>query len=154
MASPPTSSRGCDAVVSKKKSRKKAAKKKVAKRPSTRKAPVRRKPAKAPAKKKSKKKKVSRAPSGYRKNPLGEVLIPDLDSIDTVVAPSKIMGGFEQAQKEIKNLLNSMTEFAEDYEVAEISLSVSFSADGKFLGFGVGGATSMMIKLTPGEQDS
>ncbi len=140
-------------MVTKRKSRKKAAKKKAGKGTSTKKAPARRKPAKRPSKKKSKKKKVSKAPSGYRRNPLGEVLIPDGDSIDTIVPPSKIMGGFEQAQKEIKNLLDSMTEFAEDYEVAEISLSVSFSADGKFLGFGVGGATSMKIKLTPGEHD-
>ena len=134
-------------MVSKKKSKKKAAKRTAAK-----KTPVRRKPAKRATKKKGKKKKITKAPTGFRRNPLGEVLIPDGDSIDTIVPPSKIMGGFEQAQKEIKKLLDGMTEFAEDYEVSEIELSVSFSADGKFLGFGVGGATSMKIKLTPGDE--
>ena len=138
-------------MVSKKKSKKKPASKKAAKRTSRKKTPVRRKPAKRTTKKR--KKKITKAPTGFRRNPLGEVLIPDGDSIDTIVPPSKIMGGFEQAQKEIKKLLDNMTEFAEDYEVSEIELSVSFSADGKFLGFGVGGATSMKIKLTPGDED-
>ena len=139
-------------MVSKKKSKKKPASKKAAKRTTAKKTPVRRKPAKRTTKKK-RKKKLTKAPTGFRRNPLGEVLIPDGDSIDTIVPPSKIMGGFEQAQKEIKKLLDGMTEFAEDYEVSEIELSVSFSADGKFLGFGVGGATSMKIKLTPGDED-
>lgn len=134
-------------MVSKKKSKKKTSAKKVAKRKTT---PARRKPAKRPAKKKAKKK-ISKAPTGYRKNPRGEVLIPDGDQIDTIVPPSKIKAGFEQAKREVRNLLDNMADFAEDYEVSEISLTVSFSADGKFLGFGVGGATSMNIKLTPGD---
>lgn len=37
----------------------------------------------------------------------------------------------------------------ESYSISEIELAASFGADGKFMGFSVGGATSIKIKIRP-----
>lgn len=36
-----------------------------------------------------------------------------------------------------------------DFEVSEIELSMSFSAKGEFLGFRIGGAASIKVKIKP-----
>ena len=143
-------------MATKKKTRKKTAKRKVAKKTTVAKKkvakriPAKRKVAKRKVAKKKTKKKVSkRAPSGYRRNPAGNLLVPASDAIDTVVETSKLKTGLKKAQKEVQELLDDWTDMSDDYEVSEVTLSVSFSADGKFLGVGVGGATSIEIKLKP-----
>lgn len=75
--------------------------------------------------------------------------MPASDAIDTVVETSKLKTGLKKAQKEVQELLDDWTDMSDGYEVSEVTLSVSFSADGKFLGVGVGGATSIEIKLKP-----
>ena len=42
-----------------------------------------------------------------------------------------------------------MEKMAEPYEITEIEFNASFSADSKFMGFGVGGAASIKIKIAP-----
>jgi hypothetical protein len=67
-----------------------------------------------------------------------------------VVPPSKFASGLEASQKQIRHSLSELASvFTQDFEVSEIELSVSFSADGKFLGFGVGGAMSVKVKIKP-----
>jgi len=36
-----------------------------------------------------------------------------------------------------------------DYIISEIELTASFNAEGKFMGFGVGGEVSIVIKIKP-----
>lgn len=67
-----------------------------------------------------------------------------------VVAADKLKAGLAQAQKRIRELLQEMVDTAtDDYEIAEIELSASFSADGKFMGFGVGGQASIVFRIRP-----
>ena len=39
--------------------------------------------------------------------------------------------------------------FVDSYSISEIELTASFSADGNFMGFGVGEAASIKIKIKP-----
>jgi hypothetical protein len=55
-----------------------------------------------------------------------------------------------KAKREINNMLNDFADLMKgDYIISEIGLTASFSADGKFLGIGVGGAVSIAIKIVP-----
>lgn len=71
------------------------------------------------------------------------------ESVAKPVAPSKLQKGLVTAQSQIRKMLDAILPEDGSFEVKEISLEVSFSADGKFLGIGVGGATSMTIKIAP-----
>ena len=137
--------------TAKRRTAKKVAKKKVAKK--TAKKIPRKKAAKKKAKKKVAKKKAKKKPlpPGYSKRTSGLVVPSDVESIDTVVEPSRLVNGLRSAKREVGNLIDELDDFAEGYDVSEVSLEVSFSADGKFLGVGVGGATSIGLKLTPNE---
>lgn len=99
--------------------------------------------AKATTKKKATRKK--KIPASYSKTKAG-VLAPS-DQIP--VSPEKIKSGLVKARREINNLINSIGDITDGYSMSEIELSASFSADGKFLGIGVGGATTIKIKFTP-----
>lgn len=67
-----------------------------------------------------------------------------------IVQASALRKGFETAKKEIRAMVDEVAGIMnDDYKIGEIELMVSFSADGKFMGFGVGGATSMKIKIVP-----
>lgn len=139
--------------AAKRRTAKKVAKKKVAKK--TAKKIPHKKVAKKKAKKKVAKKKPKKKPlpPGYRKRTSGLVVPSDVESIDTVVEPSRIVSGLRSAKSEVANLIDELDDFAEGYDVSEVSLEVSFSADGKFLGVGVGGATSIGLKLIPNESE-
>ena len=130
--------------MTKRRGAKKAAKRKTTKR-------VAKKVTKRKAKRKIRKvakKKVDH--SGYRRNRGGKILVPKkTEAIDTVVAPSKLVSGIKKAKREIQDIVDELSDFADGYDVSEVSLEVSFNADGKFLGVGVGGATSLGLKLTP-----
>jgi len=68
----------------------------------------------------------------------------------SLIPATKLRKGLAAAQTEIKESLQEIaTLLTLDFEVSEIELSISFSADGKFLGFGVGGATSIKVKIRP-----
>ena len=124
----------------KKKVAKRKTKKKVAKRYAKKKAKVRRKKI---AKKKA-------AASSYKRNRGGKILVPqNTDVIDTVIEPSKLVAGIKKAKREIQGVADQLADFVDGMDVTEVKLSVSFNAEGKFLGVGVGGATSIELKLTP-----
>jgi hypothetical protein len=74
------------------------------------------------------------------------------EAIDTVIEPSKLVEGIKRAKREIQGVVNELADFADGYDVTEVSLEVSFNADGKFLGVGVGGATSLQLKLKPSDE--
>lgn len=93
------------------------------------------------------KKKVSRKAPGYKRSRSG-ILVPD--SVAAPVAPYKIVSGLSSAKQEITALLDEIVStMTDEYSISEIELSASFSADGKFLGIGVGGATSITIRIKP-----
>jgi len=113
--------------------------------------------AKATAKKsvvKAPAKKITRKPvagggaePGYQVS-AGGLLVPE--TMGVVVTPSKFRSGLKSAQAAIQESIGEFTQFmSQDMEVFEIGLSISFNAEGKFLGFGVGGATSVTIKIRP-----
>lgn len=111
-----------------------------------------RKPAaKKPAARKRAAKKLPRVPSGYVESD-GGILTPGGGD---VTPPSKLRAGLSSARKEIAKTLNEIVSvMTQDFEIAEIEVSASFSADGKFLGFGVGGATTIKVKIKPSEADA
>jgi hypothetical protein len=66
------------------------------------------------------------------------------------VDTSALRKGFDKAKKEINDMINEIAGImTASYNISEIELTISFSADGKFLGFGVGGAASIKIKIAP-----
>ena len=66
------------------------------------------------------------------------------------IPPNKLRAGFAIAKSEIKQMLSDIAgTMTGEYIIGEIGLTASFSADGKFLGFGVGGAGSITIKIIP-----
>lgn len=68
------------------------------------------------------------------------------------VQPSRIKSGIRSARRQIEESLEELLEiFTGPYRISQIELEISFSADGKFLGFGVGGATSMKVVIAPDE---
>lgn len=80
------------------------------------------------------------------------MLVEERISSVSLTPASKLRKGLTAAQTEIKESLQEIaTLLTHDFEVSEIELSISFSADGKFLGFGVGGATSIKVKIRPVE---
>ena len=95
----------------------------------------------------SRKKKVSRKPLGYSSTE-GGLLVPIEATIP--VPASKLKTGFKKARKEIDSIIEEIVEtMTNDYVISEIELSASFSADGKFMGFGVGGAATIKFKIRP-----
>ncbi|HHQ4453414.1 hypothetical protein V6S06_13460 [Aeromonas hydrophila] len=87
-------------------------------------------------------------PPGYTESK-GGLYVPD-DGSSSYVATGKLQAGIESAKEQIKGTLKNIASlFTQDFEVSEIELSVTFSADGKFLGFGTGGAMSAKVKIRP-----
>ena len=110
---------------------------------------ARKKPARARKKKAAKK--TKRRPLGYLQS-AGGLLVPAAISEEvTPVPPAKIRSGLSKARTEIKKLMEELSELTEGYTVAEIELAASFNADGKFLGIGVGGATTIKVRFRPEE---
>jgi hypothetical protein len=97
-------------------------------------------------------KKIAR-PAGYAVSPGGRVWVPEpvaRKTADGVVPASKLQSGIAKAREQISGVLQELLEATRDgYEVTEIELSASFNADGKFLGFGVGGEMSICFKVRP-----
>lgn len=124
-----------------KKTTKKTTKKKVSKKKVAKKGAARR------AKKTAAKKKATRRPLGYIRTD-GNLLIPA--SAAEPVPASKLRKGLTSARDEINRMLDDMVSgMTENYVISEIELAASFSADGKFMGFGVGGATTIKITVKP-----
>lgn len=78
------------------------------------------------------------------------LFVPAGNGATSYVPTGKLQAGIESAKDQIKGTLQNIAAvFTQDFEVAEIELSVTFTADGKFLGFGTGGAMSVKVKIRP-----
>ena len=87
---------------------------------------------------------------GWASNPGGKILVEEKIAKTKPIPASKLRDGIVAAQGEIKQSLQEIASLMTmDFEVSEIELSMSFSAKGEFLGFGVGGAASIKIKIKP-----
>lgn len=125
----------------------KVSKKRAVKRSGNKKGGVRKASKKAVKKTGAKKKKIAGKPAGYSHS-RGGILIPEKDS--TPIPVSKLKKGFSSAKKEIQSIVEAIImTMADDYVISEIELAASFSADGKFLGIGVGGAATITIRISP-----
>ena len=101
------------------------------------------------------KKMVAVPPPGYSLSPDGMLFVPSSSKKTSITPASKLRDGITKAKSEIRQSLQEIvTIMTMDFEVSEIEFSVSFNADGKFLGFGVGGAASIKVKIKPVEQDA
>jgi hypothetical protein len=68
------------------------------------------------------------------------------------VPPSALKKGLEKARADIENILNEVSSMVTaNGSVSELEVSISFNAEGKFMGFGVGGAASIKIKMVPSQ---
>lgn len=135
--------------MAKKTAAKKPVKEKVT--PAVRKKAPKRGPQKKPVRRKKRPsvRKGKQAPLGYLQSS-GGLLIPAKLSEEVIpVPPAKIRSGLSKARIEIKKLMEELGELTEGYTVSEIELAVSFNADGKFLGIGVGGATTIKVRFRP-----
>ena len=102
--------------------------------------------AKKVAKKYAAKRALPRVPSGYILKPGTKLVIPS----SSVVAPSKMRAGLAKAKDEIDSLIQEIVDIStSDYEISEIEFAASFSADGKFLGVGVGGSATVTFRIRP-----
>lgn len=136
------------------------AKKTAARRPSKKKVPSgarkkapKRRPRKKPVtgKKRPPSKKAQKLPLGYLQSAGGLLIPAKVTEEVTPVPPAKIRSGLSKARNEIKKLMEALSELTEGYTVSEIELAASFNADGKFLGIGVGGATTIKVRFRPEE---
>lgn len=96
--------------------------------------------------------KVVVVPPGHKRVSSG-LVVPErtlLKPPDSVVPASKLEKGIASARARISGVLEELVEATRDsYEITEIELAASFNADGKFLGFGVGGAMSVTFRVRP-----
>jgi hypothetical protein len=82
-------------------------------------------------------------------------LIPIGGTPTAVIPASKLSAGLAASQTQIKKSLQELASvFTQDFVVSEIQLSMSFSAEGKFLGIGAGGAMSVEATIRPIEDDA
>ncbi len=124
-----------------------AAKKPAAKRMAAAKRPVAKKAAVRPTAKKATF--AAKPDPGYNPSK-GGILVPIGSESHSYVKTGKLQAGIESAKDQIKGTLQNIAAvFTQDFEVSEIELSVTFTADGKFLGFGTGGAMSVKVKISP-----
>ena len=93
--------------------------------------------------------KIPRSIPGHKLSP-GGILVPESEIKGTPVKADKLKDGIGAASKKIGELVQEIVDTStEDYSISEIELTASFNADGKFMGFGVGGEASIVIKIKP-----
>jgi hypothetical protein len=99
----------------------------------------------------STKRTLAAPPPGYAFGGSSALVVPNpRRPVTNPVEPSKIRRGLSEAKRQLDETLQSILDsFGGPYEITEIKVIASFSADGKFLGFGVGGAASMEITICP-----
>jgi hypothetical protein len=92
-------------------------------------------------------------PAGFTRSTTSPLILPQPrgKTVEAGVVPaSKLQKGIAKAREQISGVLQELLDATRDgYEVTEIELSASFNADGKFLGFGVGGEMSITFKVRP-----
>ncbi|MGB3270281.1 MAG: hypothetical protein WBA65_10070 [Rhodanobacter sp.] len=85
-------------------------------------------------------------PAGYVLKAGTKLMVPST----SVVEPSKIRKGLAKAKDEIDGLIQEIVDISTtEYEIAEIEFAASFSADGKFMGVGVGGSATVTFRIRP-----
>jgi len=66
------------------------------------------------------------------------------------VSAAALKRGFERARNEIVGMCDEISALmAGRYNIGKVELTVSFNANGEFIGFGVGGAASIKITIIP-----
>jgi hypothetical protein len=66
------------------------------------------------------------------------------------VSAAALKRGFERAKDEIIGMCDEISALmASRYNIGKVELTVSFNAGGEFIGFGVGGAASILITIIP-----
>jgi len=88
----------------------------------------------------------------YKPRPSGILLPPNIEL--KPVAPDKIKKGIGLAKKQIRELIVEIDDLTDGFVVHEIECALSFSVDGKFVGIGVGGAATIVLRFQPGENAS
>lgn len=93
----------------------------------------------------------TQAPNGFRRTGRAGLVVPDsLSHGGSTVPAGKLKRGIMNARDQIDDTLADLFDALKgDYEIAEIKINASFNAEGKFLGFGVGGAMSVEITVRP-----
>ena len=86
-------------------------------------------------------------PTGWTTGSQGLALPP---SRSAPLPAARLRTGLKEARRQIDESLDELLGIvAGPYYIDSIELQVSFSADGKFLGFGIGGATSLTLTIKP-----
>ena len=89
---------------------------------------------------------IDRAPVGFIQS--GRLFVPA--QITEPVPANKLRAGMKEVKRQIDETLSDLIEsLTGNYGIKEVKLVASFSADGRFLGFGVGGAASIEITICP-----
>ena len=65
------------------------------------------------------------------------------------VAVDKVIEGLEAAVGKIEDIISVINCSLQSSDISEVELTISFDAQGKLLGIGVGGATSITIRIKP-----
>ncbi len=66
------------------------------------------------------------------------------------VSAAALKKGFERARNEIVGMCDEISALTTGrYNIGQVELTVSFNANGEFIGFGIGGATSIKITIIP-----
>lgn len=93
------------------------------------------------------KKRQPKVSDGHRKDLTTGIYLPTDTSSQKPIAPTKMKKGITAAKKQISVLLDQFQGMTDGYSLDEIELQASFSADGKFMGIGVGGATTITLRF-------
>lgn len=103
----------------------------------------------APKKKAVKKRKGLRPPaSSARRGGRGLNVPLESNGVPEPLPTSKLEKGLAEAKLLIRDMVHELAAaMGDDAELTEVGCVLSFSADGKFLGVGVGGATSLRCKF-------
>jgi hypothetical protein len=101
----------------------------------------------------SKKSSAKPMPPGYGRHASGLVIPSSVITRATggadVVSASKLRNGLQAARNEIQSIVDELVTSMDGFAVREIKITMSFNADGKFMGFGVGGAASFEVTIAP-----
>ena len=89
-----------------------------------------------------------RAPAPFA--PRGQAPAPSVAAAPSCVNAQQLKAGIGQANKALAEVIEQFGHTLRgDYDIGAIEVTVSFGEDGRFLGFGAGGAASMKLSLTP-----
>ena len=96
---------------------------------------------------------MSRAPyAAPRSSDFAETKAAPRPTAAAPIPAYKLKKGIEAAKAEINEMIEALCNtMADSFNVSEVELVVSFGSDGKFLGFGAGGAAEVKIRIAPAQ---